>query len=266
MGAFAAAVLALAVSAPPALGDLLARAGARVERLKDQLSVVIADERYDQHAGSLSRRMKSEMLFLWLEDDRFWVGIRNVLEVDGRKIPDSRQRLDRILKEPAPDAFDRLQRVGAEGARFNIGGVVRTTNSPTLVLQFLLPETQARFDFTRLGREQVRDEAATVVGFAERRPPSVITYNGRPILSSGRVWLRDADGAVLRTELTLAGDRGLSVRVTVEFKADDRLGVLVPARMDERYEAPGRPRTTCTATYSRYRRFETSARLLVPGN
>ncbi len=61
--------------------------------------------------------------------------------------------------------------------------------------------------------------------------------------------------------------------MTVTYKEDGKLGLLVPDRMLETYEGPSVNRFTgneeiskvnCSATYSGFRRFETSGRVVVP--
>ncbi len=249
--------------ATPPIDDLLARAATYVERLKTELAVVIADEHYDQRYGSVKRSIQSEMLFMWVADERFWLTVRNVLRVDGEAVPDSRARIDRILKDPSPETVARLRRVQAEGSRFNLGNVVRTTNTPTLVLQFLTSENQPRFAFELKDAEQVAGDTAWKIAFSERQRPTVIAFNGNPAPSSGAVWIRARDGAVVRTEERLLLSE-LQVHVRVEFRHDPRLDAWVPAKMDEKYEPDHGLPIACTAKYGNYRRFETAGRLVPP--
>ena len=64
-----------------------------------------------------------------------------------------------------------------------------------------------------------------------------------------------------------------SASVTVSYKNDPRLGLLVPEKMMETYEGPtvntftGQEevnKINCSATYSDFRRFETSGRIVAP--
>jgi len=61
--------------------------------------------------------------------------------------------------------------------------------------------------------------------------------------------------------------------ITVIYKRNGRLGMLLPAEMRETYEGPWVGRTTgrealtkvsCVATYSDFKRFETSGRVVIP--
>jgi hypothetical protein len=258
------------------LDELLVRSGVYVQGLQDRLAVVIADETYVQDVWSrsarrgsgtgriMSRTIKSEMLFMQLPQADVWLSIRNVLMVDGHPVADSKERLDRALAAPGFDYVSRLRAIDAESARYDIGHVWRTTGYPTLALRFLLPPYRSRFTFAAAGEERVGGEIVSKVRFTERERPTVIQVNDSNVPSAGMIWVRRADGAVVRTSLTLTTPSNMKVSIAVSFGRDPRLDVWVPARMDERYEEISGDSTTCSARYSNYRRFETSGRLIVP--
>jgi hypothetical protein len=152
-----------------------------------------------------------------------------------------------------------------EAARFDLA-FSRSTGNPTLLLQFLLPENQPHFTFTRERIDKVRGTAASKIAFAEREHPTVVTVNDQDVLASGAIWLQESDGAVLRTHLVLSviplatkSRRPVDATVTVDFQRDARLALWLPARMDERY-----PDVTCTSVFTNFRRFETSGRVVGP--
>jgi hypothetical protein len=119
------------------------------------------------------------------------------------------------------------------------------------------------------------------MAFAERAPPSLIKTPASDLPSHGLVWVGRADGAIVRTSLTLK-DATTNTRadIVVDFRRSPKLGIEVPVRMVESYEqqalengaSPGMPqrmvavreRIECVATYSNFRRFETSGRLVTP--
>jgi hypothetical protein len=252
--------------------ELLSRVGKYVQELEDHLAVVIADETYHQDVWTkgwrgdqqtASRAIRSETLFMSLTQDGTWLSVRNVLSVGGRSIQeDSKGRLDRILKSPGLDYFSQLLLLKAESARFDIGQVWRTTGDPTLVFRFFLPANQSRFTFGKPRHEKIDGIDVVKVAFDEREHPTAIDYNGQDVLSHGAVWIRPDEGAIVRTYLKLTTNKPLDVSVVVSFSRDARLNVWVPHRMEESYD-DGRQRTTCTATYANFRRFETSGRLIV---
>jgi VWFA-related protein len=188
-----------------------------------------------------------------------WLAYRDVLEVNGKAVPDRQNRLRALFTTELPD-LEAAKRIAAESARYNVGPVSRTFNVPTAALFFFDPPHVARFSFERAGSEKIDGVEAWKVNFEETRKPSMVaTSAGVDIPTSGTLWIDPADGSVLRTRLVVASYRGARSRAEIEvsYRKDDALGMLVPVRMAERYLTP-----TATisgeATYSDFRRFQTS--------
>jgi hypothetical protein len=78
-------------------------------------------------------------------------------------------------------------------------------------------------------------------------------------------WCLDTPGRVLKTELVVGDDNG-NIRIVTWYRPDERLEMLVPARMSESYDYVQRiyDAIECEATYSNFRRFETGARIVPP--
>jgi len=266
---------------------IIEKAGQYVQQFERAFSVVIADESYTQDVHvqgdrSAVRRMQSEVLFMWLPEDRGWLSVRSVLIVDGRRVPDSAARLERILHDPLPDRESQLHRLAEESARLNLGTIRRNFNNPTLALQFLDSSYQSRFTFTirAQDREQrVNGVLVQKVTFAEVQRPTVIRDGDADLLSSGALWVRVSDGTIVRTTLTLTDRRtNTQASIAVDYRPDAKLDMWVPSRMEERYSSHvvedhlgaldgkvGRlHEITCIANYSRFRRFETSGRIVAP--
>jgi hypothetical protein len=75
---------------------------------------------------------------------------------------------------------------------------------------------------------------------------------------SGRFWVDEQDGTVLRTELH-ALDTSVEAHITVSYEPDAGTGLRVPVRMEERYRRSRDPvEVRGVATYSRFRRFQVS--------
>jgi hypothetical protein len=109
-----------------------------------------------------------------------------------------------------------------------------------------------------------------LLGYEERKHPTLVQANYRDVELAGRIWTRASDGAIVRTRLELdakaRGDHsGLRTIITVEYIRDEKLDRLVPATMAEDYaENGGDHHVSATAVYSNYRVFQTSARILSP--
>jgi hypothetical protein len=259
------------------LTGILRRTATYVHQFDDEFAVVISNEHYEQQRTLFKgrsprpeyRRIESEMLFMWLADQQRWLSVRNVLSVDGKAITDSASRLDRALADPVPDRLPRLLRLRDEGARFNVGGVYRNFSDPALVLQFLDQAFQTRFRFDLESKDRVNNAEVWKINFVERRRPTVIRDGELDVPSQGSIWASAADGAVVRTTLALSTPASLATivaHITVDYGRDPKLTVAAPTRMEERYVTIRGgievERISCLATYSNYRRFETSGRII----
>jgi hypothetical protein len=268
-----------AADGAPTVKDLVASAAEYVQRFEQEFSEVISLERYEQHVeqrrdapprawlliSSDARTLTSEMLLTRLPDRRTWLTVRNVLTVDGEAVPDSEDRLERALAESGSAGV--LRTLADEGARFNLGRIRRNVNDPTLALRFLARETQAGFAFSLAGREAIADVDTWKLAFVERRTPSLVrNARNEDLPATGSIWLSVADGAVVRTTVAMTDKRAhLQATGVVDYQRERKLDMWVPAQMVERYiQRAGKieERIVCTASYSDFRRFETSGRLV----
>lgn len=262
------------------LAALLAKAAAYVARFTTEFSSAVAEEHYVQQASggqtivagrgrggtigttSERRELLSDFLLVKPPGMDMWVPFRDVFEVDGRPVREREERLTKLLLTPGRVGFDLAAALLAESARYNIGNVQRTLNMPLIAITFLDEGQQPRFEF-ELGKVDP-SLGARDVSFRERaKPTRVRTPDGRNLFSSGRVWIDEATGRVVRTEL-IVQDAALRAAITTSFRADDRFAVDVPAEMVEEYILRNRSRVTGRATYTRFRRFEVSATEEIP--
>jgi hypothetical protein len=266
----------------PPLPALLAGAGRYVQQLEQDFSTVISDEQYEQKAvrgGGRTRKMRSEMSFMWLPDEETWLTVRTVLQVDGEAVGDSRARLDEAIAGGGPGRSSQLRRLRDEGARFNIGGIRRNFSDPMLALQ-VAGRFQPRFTFALEGHERVRDVETLRLSFVERGHPTLIQRESPTgdLPARGDLWIGAADGVVHQTRFVVDDSAsGARATIVVVFGRDEKLSRWLPVRMDETYAqqriVAGRSaagtgvfseRIECVARYSNYRRFETSGRLITP--
>lgn len=261
---------------PPDLARLLLRSGSYVSAFQRSFAEVVSTERYQQTVRRTAvrtarmRQIESEMFFAAIGTGEASMTIRNVTRVDGRRVPDSHDRVMRVLSSSRNDRTESLRELAVEGARFNIGNVRRTFNDPTLALMFFAPGMQSRFQFVTDGSERIDGVLTYRIRFSETVRPSVIRDDRDDIDTavSGIAHLTE-DGRIVRTELTVAIGTVTSARIRVRYHRDDNVEMLVPVSMNEDYrndDGPGRGVSliACTATYSDYQRFQTSVRIL-PG-
>jgi hypothetical protein len=256
--------------------DVLRRMGAYVHAYGEKASIVVATERYSQHITPSGRNTPADratvadFAIVKAQGLGGWVGFRDVVEVDGTRLVDHRDRLLEMLSSVS-GSFDEAQRLSDESARFNLGPIARNFNVPTAALFFFRPESLERFKFAR---GTVMADGVWEITFRETaRPTLVRTPEGRSVPSEGGVWVNPADGTILRTRLRMtefergsgAFTRGsASAQVDVRYANVSALGMWLPDVMTESYEVGRgvtRVRLTTEARYSEYRRFQTSGRI-----
>jgi len=221
IGLLAVAAAGPAADDPPALADLLTQVGKYVRGFQHDFATVLSDESYQQkdmyftrvagkeRVSRAERVMQSEMLFLWMPEEREWLAVRNVLSVDRKPVADSRARLEQWLGSSTPGAMGRLRNLRDEGARFNIGRLGRNLGDPTLALKVVNPAYQPGFEFTMAGSELINGVAVLKLAFSEReQTPTMISVDGHAVTSRGAIWATPS-GIVMRTRLELTDPRTL---------------------------------------------------------
>jgi hypothetical protein len=246
---------------------VLARAGEYVDALEASYARIVGAEDYLQTVRSAggrteSRHLESEVFFVRLDESSAWMMVRSILKVDGRSVPGSHDRIMAALADAPARRTARLRALADEGARFNIGGVQRNFSDPLLAATFVDRARRRRFAF-----KAAADVAAGVhrLRFDEQVRPTLIrnARTGESIPASGTLDVAD-DGRITRTELQVEVDERTTAGIRVSFEVDAKLGVAVPAMMEEDYAAgaPGETVITCKAVYSNFRRFETAVRIV----
>jgi hypothetical protein len=251
---------------PPRERDVIAHAGEHVERLEQVLPRIVARETMVQHAepgtpgGTVpvrDRRLVSELSWAPLAGAPDLLAIRDVVEVDGRSLTDERGRLRALLESGQATLAD-AQRLLNEGARYNLAPGSRNFNLPTVVLFFLHPRTADRFSWSR---QSEKSEATWRFTFKERQRPTIIRDGtGRAIFSRGAADIEAVSGIVVQTELHLRYGQ-VNYTLVTHFARVPALDLVLPSRMDERYETPTGT-VTGIATYDDYRQFQTGGRLV----
>ena len=289
--ALSTGALRAAAQGPPALADVLARAGAYLTDYQDRVTSVMLEEDYTQRrtlvtvvsgspsansnvVATESKRLRSDIV-MTVEPGPRWVTFRDVFEVDGRPVRDRDDRLAKLFLAPSDINLDQAGRILAEGARFNVHPQLnRTLNVPFTTLVFLLQAHQPRSDFTIEGAETIDGQRAVRLRFSERARPRILrSDNDAP--ARGTFWIEPASGRVLRTELVFQAPLNRGVRIEtvtatigVRYARESRTGLWLPSVMDERYIFGNLDSGTITGTarYSNVRQFQvdTSSTLKPP--
>jgi hypothetical protein len=261
----------------PSLKTVLNRAAAYTADYHQRFTVLVAEEHYVQRVGpertvseperrgvDEERTLKSDYIMLRdFAGTNSWLGVREVLEVDGQPVTVDRDRLRALLEDTSKPLTSRVRALADLQAQYNLGNLYRTINVPTLPLEILLADRQPRFRFKHTGTTTLRDTPVWVVSFDERDHPTIVrTPEGHDIESSGNFWIDPATGAVLRTELRTGELPGRFLRtiILVGYAYNSRFDMLLPDDMNEVY-LTGRTRIEAHATYSNYRRWEAEVKI-----
>jgi VWFA-related protein len=249
----------------PSLATVMARVGSYAATFQRQLSNIVAEERYVQDithmnlapgrfAADAHRELLSDVLLVQPAGTNRYVGFRDVFAVNGTPIRDRQNRLAALFLSPDASAEAQIERINRESARYNIGNIERTINTPTLPLLFLLAPNQTRFRFTRglsrgpaINRSIATPRGAEAASFAVpadvwtidyeevERPTMIRTTFGADLPAHGRFWADPETGRVLMTEL-VTDDPAVRATIDVSYQRDLVVEVHVPAEMRERYE------------------------------
>jgi hypothetical protein len=271
-------VLILAMLATPAqpslsVKDVMKRVERYVAAYGEQAAIVVCTERYQQHASGSGNResrrtLVSDFALVHADAIHGWLGFRDVLEVDGRKVADHDDRLARVLMA-SQGRFDEARRLSDESARYNIGALERNFNVPTTTLFFFTDDKHGRFKFTA---RAVAEDGTWEIAFRETDRPTLIrSPEGDSIPSSGTIWVQPQSGTIVRTVLRLDAIANRSRRgyggqgqVDVVYRRVDELNMWLPASMDEQFHAARTEiwdEVSGHADYSNYRRFTTAVRI-----
>jgi hypothetical protein len=201
------------------------------------------------------REMKSDYLLVKAPGGTRWLPFRDVFEVDGKKVREREERLQKLFLQAGSNAVDRASEILADSARFNIGFVQRNVNLPTFALRFLDPAYEARTFFRKQGEVAIAGTRTWELAFSERGSPTLVKGPDGDAPAEGTFWIEPGEGRVVRSRIRHQVGRA-TIEVTVTYRPDAKApGTWVPTEMREVYEGGGR-RLECVATYSKIRRFQ----------
>lgn len=291
-GVVALALIALAATTlarqtvPPA--DVLARLRDYLDAYELELRSVIAEEHMRQwpmrEAGSVYlgntggtqrpdssrvRELHSDVAFVSLPGNAGWLGYRDVRRIGEKPVRRKGPSLEELLKATSDDSRERAMLLLLESARHNLGAP-RTINLPSLPLELLHRRNEARYVIQTHSSDTVGSCRAARIDLAEMTRPTIIQRpEGGDMPTRVSAWVEPDTGRLCKAEVRTTDARvgvpAFTAVVAVEFAHDAGLNLTVPVKLDEVFFIPQRSRGISEATYSNYRRFTTSGRLLPPG-
>ncbi|HUR20997.1 MAG TPA: hypothetical protein VMZ90_09340 [Vicinamibacterales bacterium] len=262
----AAAQAAIFAQAPTPQPDtsaraVIAKAVSYLKDYKDTVQFVLADEVTLQDVfNRLGRRAahretSGEFFLTYLPAEGGWVGVRDIALVDGVPV-EKRDNLRELLTKAS---FARIGRQLVDrNARYNIGSVSRNMNDPMLALVILDDKHRDRFKFDRRRVEPTPAGPLVTVTFTERDEPTLVRgADGTRIFAKGELMIDAATGRLVRTVIVLK-DKATTGTLTTAFTEHEKLGLWLPASMDERYDheiGNQKELVVAKSIYSNYRRF-----------
>jgi hypothetical protein len=271
---------------PPLLGPVLNRAAAYVERFAARVAGIVVAESYvqdvypplnrfgslprnarQQYTGPMHRELKSDLLLVRPVGADAWMQFRDVTEVDGHKLKDRNDRLEKLFLQPSKSTAAQSRKIMEESARYNIGEIERNINLPVLALvvldrgmqpgfQFKIESTGDKFD---LPKEPafVPPADALVISFTETQLRTMVASpQGKNMPSRGYFWLEPSTSRVLMTEISVE-DLSLKATIDVAYRPVEAIDIPLPVEMHERYQNKlNGTRVEGSATYSNFREFK----------
>lgn len=253
-----------AAQSAPRTGEMVSRVSAYVQAYERDFAFLVADEFSRQTVRerdtvTLTRQTRGELFATFLDDDRTWMSVHDVTEVDGRPIPSGLSVRDQLMTEPLRVV---AARVAAANARYNIGRVTRNFNEPTLALVVFEPRWR---DDVRFTRDRVTTSPAGVVvtlRFEDRRRDVLVRSQAGPVRMQGSAEVDAETGTVQHTTITF-DDGSVSADLETIYAHDANVNRAVPVRFTETYRHHRTGESTrVDTTLSNYRRFETSGHVV----
>lgn len=263
---------------PTHVDAVVAAAAAYVKDYQRALTSVLADEDYAQEVVTQtpldrsmprSRRLRSEVFFMFAPASGDWMAMRDVVSMDGSALA-TRPNLREALRTLPPVEVARTFK--SYNSRFNLGRASRNFNEPTLSLLFLDDRYRPNVTFTRKGVQRRQDGLWVTLGFTESPGPGTLIrdLSQAPVVSKGEVVVDANTGRVRRAHME-TDFGGMVAVLTTTYAPELRLGMWVPVTFAETYRSGQKvaispdPRITLPTTYeeirglakyANYRRFE----------
>ncbi len=267
-----AIVVLVAGQRVPATRAIVSAVSRYVTQYQRDFVSLVADESTTQQvlvSGVVTetRTTHGEMFATFVEQDRAWMSVHDVADVDGRPVPDRDDVRAMLLAEPLRALAPRL---AAANARYNIGHVTRNFNEPTLALVLFTP---ARLDDLRIDGSAPNGDTAragcgdgceslVTLRFSGRDGRSLVRSTAGTVAMRGTAIVEMPSGRVRQTTVTF-DDRQVEATLETRYGFDEHVSIWVPITFVERYVARETgEQTLVRSTFTNYRRFETSGRMV----
>lgn len=258
-------------AAAPSAQDLLDAASDYARSAYPKLANIVATEEYVQERrieAKAKRVLRSEFLLVQHPTEtQNWLAFRDVLEVDGKKLENHQERLQRLFVMPTIENWRLVGDIASASQRYHLDGANVSVTNPFVVVALIDRYYRPRLQF-KLGKQD-KDVGPNVwtLTFQEPEAKEMVTINGAQTLRSvepllqkdlarGTVWIEVGTGRILRTQLRMGDGLGAPTSATT-FRYDEKLAVAVPVEMKTTWTdgTGSRSAVSGTAKYTSFRQF-----------
>jgi hypothetical protein len=252
-----ACIVALSLSTASSLaqsdGELLHRVGNWVQMFVEQFANVVAEEEYVPAIRRLGSRLRSDYLLVRQPGSvGNWRTFRDVVAVDGNSLQDQPERLSKLFMQPFDSAIEQANAIATHSARY-----ISPYADPLIGIVVLQHRYQPRFRHVVGELDRGIGPGVRRITFEETARPAIFRDGKSDLPTHGTVWVLEATGRIVRTEVHIGvvGRLSRTTVLTTSFKKDDALQIDVPATMVEGQTEGSNASLKGTAYYTRFRRF-----------
>jgi hypothetical protein len=224
-----------------------------------RLANLVGTEEYRQQppfssARRRERRLKSEVLLVRHPAEASdWLFFRDVLEVDGKSIPDHQERLTNLFISPTVANWELVREIAHADRQYHVPGSTAAETNPFVVVALMDRSYWPRLRFKRGRQDKDVGSGVWRLEFEEQggdEPPILAR-----VLARGTVWVEAATGRILQTEVRIGNSLNAPTSRTT-FRYDELLQVALPVEMKTTWSM-GLPTVPVrgSAKYGRFRQF-----------
>lgn len=202
------------LSSAPNLETILSEAQKQTDFYKDTFKNLLAVEtknfeEFDKNGTSdNTTSVKSDFLVYQSgKDAKFTAELRNVIEVDGKPVPNSQKRSNEFLAELGKEKTleSELKKIQKEGSKYDetIEVYGLTLNEGVI----LAPNMRPFFNFRLVGKENYQDAEVFVISYQQTKKSPYNVVNGKENFSGEASLFFDVDvpGALKKNDIFLRG-------------------------------------------------------------
>ena len=251
----------------PSMEQLRDAAGNYARTAYPRLANLVATEEYNQRVsvsgtsgvfvtrGSSPRTLTSEVLLVRHPvEGRDWLFFRDVLDVNGKAVPNHQDRLTTLFISPTAANWELVREIAHADRQYHLPGSTAAETNPFVVVALMDRSYWPRLLFKRGKQDNDVGRGVWTLEVEEQK-----SDDAEPILTRGlaraTVWLEATTGRILQTDVRIAGAPAPATSRT-SFRYDAMLQVAVPVEMKTTWRPSPAAAVSGTAKYGNFRQFK----------